>query len=259
MTAIQKIIITLALTATVGTAGYQARQAYQLREHANAIRRQQAPLLDQIQQLQEELSKTTNHLASLLAENQQWKSNFGAAEIQRLQAELTQLQGAKAKTQSDPDQPVLDYWLNRVNQLKQYVEQHPDQGIPEFKFVTDREWLLIAAPEEPSSGWGAVLEDLKPQAEVRFAQTVEQALQNYAQANGGQFPSDLSQLQPYCNSNVEDILQQRYEIKPATILPASSGNAQHIKTDWVIAGKQPIASNSGDHIAIYTSGYSYFW
>jgi hypothetical protein len=103
------------------------------------------------------------------------------------------------------------------------------------------------------------MEDLKCQAADRFATVVQISLQKYSVANGGQFPSDLSQLLPYCGAGVEDILQQRYEIRPASALPASSVKDQDMKTDWVIAGKEPIASYTANHIAIYTNGYTYFW
>ena len=259
MTAIQKIFITLTLTAAIGTGGSEARQSLRLREQARAIRQQQAPLVQQIEQLQREVNEATNRLASVLAENQEWNSNSIMAEIQNLKARVAGLQVTEARAEPAPGDPALNSWLNRVDQLKQYVGQHPDLGIPEFKFLTPREWLLITAPEGPVSDWNAAAQDLKPQAEYRFAEVVEKILQNYAQANGGKFPGDLSQLQPYCDAEVEDILQQRYEIKPASILPASSVKEQHIRTDWVIAGKDPMVSNSGNHIAIYTNGYSFFW
>lgn len=259
MITLQKIFIALALAATAAAGGYEAHQTFRLREQAQAIRHAQAPLVEQIRNLQSECDEATNRLASLLAENQQLQSSFNPAEIQRLHAEVARLQATEAQTKNDPDEPALDSWLNRVNQLKQYVEQHPNQGIPEFKFLTAREWLLIAAPQNPVSDWGTVMQDLKMQAEARFAEIVERVLQKYSHANGGQFPSDLSQLQPYCEADVEDILQRRYEIKPARILPASSVKSQDIKTDWVIAGKDTVSSNTADHIAIYTNGYTYFW
>lgn len=259
MTVLQKISITLALSGAIGAGGYEGYQTFRLREQAQAIRQQQAPLFEQIHRLQQERDETMNRLASLLSENQQWKSNSQVVEIQRLRAEVRRLQATQSETESDPDESAVDSWLNRVNRLKEYVRQHPDQGIPEFKFLTAREWLLIAAPEGPVSDRDAVMQDLKVQAEPRFAEVVQQVLQRYAQANGGQFPSDLAQLQPYCDADIEDILQQRYEIKPASILPASSVKDQRIKTDWVIAGKDPVASNTADHIAIYTNGYTYFW
>lgn len=257
MSAIQKIFIALALTAAVGTGGYEAHQTFRLRERERAIRQQQAPLVHQVEQLERELNEATNRLASMSEENQQWNPNSIGAEIQKLKARAAQLQATRAQTKSEPGEPTLNSWLNRVGQLKRYLEQHPDQGIPEFKFLTDREWLLVTAPEGPSPDWNDAIQGLKMQAEPRFAGVVEKALQNYAQANGGQFPGDLSQLQPDCDADVEDILQERYDIKPASILPARDVKALNVKTDWVIAGKEPMAPNTG-HIAIYINGYTYW-
>jgi hypothetical protein len=259
MTMLQKTLIALALTAAIGTGSYEARQTFQLREQVQGIQQQQAPLVEQIQQLQHERDEATNRLALLLAQNEQLKSNTNTAELLRLRVEVTRLEATESKTENDPAKAVENSWLNRVNQLKQYAEQHPNETIPEFQFLTDREWLLIAAPDRSGTNLGDAMEDLKSQAETRFAEVVQNALKKYSQATIGQFPGNLSQLQPYCDTSVENILQQRYEIQPASVLPASSVKVQDIKTDWVIAGKEPIASNTANHIAIYTDGYTYFW
>src|ERR1700722_20264561 len=110
MITIQKIFILLALTATAGAATYEARQASLLPERADCIRNQQAPLLATIKQLQEKLNEATNGLASILAENQDWKSNFDAAEIQRLKAKLAGLQAAKSDTTQNPEEAELNAW-----------------------------------------------------------------------------------------------------------------------------------------------------
>jgi len=45
---------------------------------------------------------------------------------------------------TNPAEHVAKSWLSRVDQLKQYVADHPAEKIPEFKFLTDREWLMVA-------------------------------------------------------------------------------------------------------------------
>jgi hypothetical protein len=57
---------------------------------------------------------------------------------------------------------------------------------------------------------------LRSTGEFKFITTfLNPALTQYAQANNGQFPTDLSQLQPYFPSPVEDAILQRWEIAPA--------------------------------------------
>src|SRR5215212_10189574 len=41
---------------------------------------------------------------------------------------------------------------------------------------------------------------------------LQSALRDYAQANGGQLPADLSQLKPYFQAPVDDALLQRYAL-----------------------------------------------
>jgi len=251
--------IILALIAAMATGGYEAHQVSRLRGQAGSIRQQQAPVLAEIRRLQRERDDAAARLDSLQAENARLKSRSTAAELQQLRADMVRLQATEIQKQNDPSESAVDSWLEKVDQLKQYVAQHPDAGIPEFQYLTDREWLLLAVPGHPEADSGSVLQDLKSQAIVQFALIAQNALQKYSTANDGQFPGDFAMLKPYCDSSTFNILQSRYEIKPASVLPESSVKFQDIKTSWVIAGKEPVASNTANHIAIYTNGYAYFW
>jgi RNA polymerase sigma factor (sigma-70 family) len=259
MTTLQKALVTTALVATVSAGVFEAHQNFQLREQNQTLQQQQAPLAEQLAQLQRERNDTTNQLASLLTENAQLKSNSNENELLKLRGEVTRLKAAETHRQNDPMEVMADSWIKRVDKFKQYVEQHPSDGIPEFQFLTDREWLSVVEPSYGESNFKEQMELLKSQAIGRFAGLMQGVLRKYAQANNGQFPSDLSQLESYCDPNVEAILQQRYEIKPSSILPPSTVKDLNIKTDWVIAGKQPVASNTADYVAIWADGESYFW
>jgi hypothetical protein len=259
MTTLQKTFIALTLAATIGTASYEAHQTSQLLEQIQLLQHQQAPLLEQIEKLQKQCDDAAKRASLLLEENAELRSGSHSEEIQKLRGEVARLEAVVAKNETNSTTPAVNTWLERVNQLKQYADQHPDESSPEFNFLTDREWLIVVDPEDKPIDFSDAMLALKSQAAGRFAQIVQAALQKYSLANNGQFPGDLSQLQPYCDAEVEEILQQRYEIKPASILPADSVRELNIKTDWVIAGKESVASNTADHIAIYPGGNSYFW
>lgn len=70
---------------------YEARQAAQLREQNQTLQQQQAPLAEQIQQLQHERDDATNRLAGLLAENERLKSGQDKIELLKLRGEATRL------------------------------------------------------------------------------------------------------------------------------------------------------------------------
>jgi RNA polymerase sigma factor (sigma-70 family) len=64
MTALQKTLITATLTLAVGTGIYQARQTSRLRDQVQTLRQQQAPLAEQIQQLEQERDEAVKRLAA---------------------------------------------------------------------------------------------------------------------------------------------------------------------------------------------------
>jgi len=228
MTALQKTIVGAALIAAVGTGVYEARQASQLHEQVRMLQQQQAPLPEQIQELQHARDDATNRLAGLLAENAQLESTSNENELLKLRSEVTQLQNQA----TDPTAVAAKNWLDRANQLKQWSEQHPDATIPEFQFLTKQDWLDAARSElNTDADYRRALSSLRGAAENKFASMLHQALGKYMQANSGQFPTDLSQLQSYFDSPVDDDILQRWEIAPASTVPNIGVGGPNIITE----------------------------
>jgi RNA polymerase sigma factor (sigma-70 family) len=258
MTTIQKILVTVTIATTLGMGIYEATQAATLRNQIQALQ-QQPSLAGQIQQLLRERDDVTNRLAGLLAENEQLKSSSDENELLKLRAEVTRLENAGPQNKNDSIKSAATSWLGRVSQIKDYLEQHPDEKIPEFQYLTDQGWLGAVDPsmtgfKKQSDYYRNAVDSLKFSAEDYFGSFIQIALHKYSDANKGQFPTDLSQLQPYCDPNVEDMLRQLYEIKPAGILPANQVKALNIKTDWVVTRKQRVIPNSTSRSAYFADG-----
>ena len=101
MTTLQKTIITTALAVAVGTGIYEARQAANARAEDTNAQQQQAPLTEQIQQLQRERDETARQLASLREDNERLNRDTG--ELLRLRGEIGQLRNAvRAKVELNP-------------------------------------------------------------------------------------------------------------------------------------------------------------
>ncbi len=257
MTTLQKTIITAVLTAVAGTGIFEAHQASQLREQNQMLQQQQAPLAEQIQQLQRERNDATNRLASLLAENQHLKENPNQNELLKLRGEVTRLQNADNQRENDPTLTMAKSWLNRIDEFKKYVEQHPNDSVPEVQVLSENEWLSATDPwNQGGTNYGSELELLRGRAVVSFSLQVQSALSLYAQANNGNSPTTLSQLQPYCEPSVEDILQQEYEVKPVNILSADLIERFKIKSDWVIARKEVLnPGGPSNEKAVISAGF----
>ena len=108
MTTLQKAIIGAALVAAVGTGIYEARQATIARAEVETLKRQHAPLVEQIQRLQRGLDDATNRVSSLTAELASTKKNN--LELLKLRSEVgtlrTQLADARSTTPQSK-QPLL--------------------------------------------------------------------------------------------------------------------------------------------------------
>jgi RNA polymerase sigma factor (sigma-70 family) len=93
MTTLQKTVVTVALTASVGTGLFEARQAAALRTQIHTLQ-QATPQVEPLEQWQREQRDLTRKLAALRAENQ--RLNRTAAELLKLRAEVTLLRDQKS-------------------------------------------------------------------------------------------------------------------------------------------------------------------
>jgi RNA polymerase sigma factor (sigma-70 family) len=100
VTTLQKITVTAALTVTIGAGIFEARQAHEARTEAARLQAQQAPMQEQIQKLQNDLSNATTTMAGLkedFAKNQ--KDN---SELLKLRGEIGVLKNQLAAVKSEP-------------------------------------------------------------------------------------------------------------------------------------------------------------
>ena len=267
MTTLQKAILGTTLAVAVGTGLYEAREASNLRNQVQTLRQQQVPLAGQLQQVQRERDGASRQLTASRDENE--RLNRNAIELLRLRGEVARLRSdARALTPTAPVAASMDSaaksWLNRVDQLKNYIELNPNVGIPEFQFLTDREWLVVADAGletehfQKESDYDHAMQSLRIQAEMRFGQLVGSALRKFSAANSDRFPNSPSQLELYCEPTIGETLREHYEIKPASILPESVRQNIPLKFDWFVTRKQRINSNSTSRLAIHNGGNAYW-
>jgi hypothetical protein len=150
-----------------------------------------------------------------------------------------------------------------VNLLKQKLDEWPNLRIPELQYVTDRDWLDAANDTENLASdkdyhWD--LRQLLGAGEDHFGSMAMSALQKYANANNQQFPTNLSQLEPYFDPPVDDAILQRYEIVPAKTIRSANSIEQYKNTEWLIAQKMPDDENYGTNDSrevIGVNGYGF--
>ena len=136
MTALQKTIIGTALVAAVGTGVFEAHQASQLRDQVQTLQQKQAPLAEQIQQLQRERDDATNRVAGLLVENSRLRSNSSESELLKLRAEVTRLKTIQATAKPSSKQAKPEGYLT-MDQLR-----FSGYGTPQAAFESMR-WAAV--------------------------------------------------------------------------------------------------------------------
>jgi hypothetical protein len=206
-------------------------------------------------------------VAGLLLENKRLKSDPDELELLRLRGEIGRLKdGESRKQKNQATELAAKTWLDKVNQLKTYMDQHPEKKMPEFQYLTFTRWLSAAEAgdglpqnlKDTDEYYRSLVESLRQDAEVDFGAKIQNALKEYAQANRGQFPEVLSELKPYCEPDVAEILQQNYEIKPASIVPPDQRKELNIKSDWIIVRKHRSVANSTSRAAYFTDGFAWW-
>jgi RNA polymerase sigma factor (sigma-70 family) len=103
MTTLQKTVVGAAVTFLAAAGGWETLLVSRLREQNQGLRQQQAPLAEQIQQLQREKDEAANRLSSLADEIQRVRGN--SAELLRLRGEVGRLRQQEASRPS-PAQAV---------------------------------------------------------------------------------------------------------------------------------------------------------
>src|SRR5215831_16825770 len=107
MTALQKSLVILTIAAAFGFGIYEGRKASKLRQEVQMLQQQQAPLAEQVDQLQRSKETAAAQLAAAQQEIDQLRQR--AAEVPRLRGEVSRLQGLKERpAQPAPAAPADD-------------------------------------------------------------------------------------------------------------------------------------------------------
>lgn len=211
MTTLQKAVIGATLAAAMGTGLYEARRAAALQEQVQTLK-QSPPVVKQNDEAPAEL-------AALRAENEKLRRE--AADVVRLRGEVVRLRD-NAPHSGDSTSLAAKSWLARVNQLKDKLQQTPQARIPEFKYLTEQDWLAAAQGDlNTDEDYRKAFSGLRNAAESAFMSTaLNPAVRQYEQANNGQFPTEIFQLQPYFDPPADDSILQRWQVAPASTVPS---------------------------------------
>jgi RNA polymerase sigma factor (sigma-70 family) len=198
MTKLQTAVVGAVVLAGVATplaVQYQANA--RLREREEALHQQ----TDRAAQLESENQRLSNQIAVVTTPTDP------SGEVLRLRGELARLRAdseelTRMKAAAQKKDPA-----NRASLIRQRLDQMPEKKIPELQFLNDAEWQQVASiPDnlETDEDFLVAFSRARQRAKDLFVHWLGQALHNYAKANDGMLPTDLSQLKPYFTPPVYD-------------------------------------------------------
>ncbi len=235
---------------------------------------QQAALLDQWSAENEQLSNIVAQAESSqslsdarLTELMKLRNEFGKLRqtlqemdelrhrIHRLRARLQDAAKEKEEGRHDYTALLADEMpqrQERVARLRQWLEEMPEEKIPELQFLSEDDWIAeVDDPLVTDDDYRSAMTRLRDSADAEFAPRAFAALQQYARVNNGQFPTDLAQLNPYFESSIDNAILQRFEIVPTKSLVSSLAE---LGGDWLITQKAPVNTEDA-RLAISLTGF----
>jgi hypothetical protein len=159
-------------------------------------------------------------------------------EVGRLRTDVRNYTKIAAFREEIDQLPLEKVWPARVNRLKQWLQEHPSEKIPEVDRLPETSWLnsIHNIPVENDEECRRAMGVVRANAEGSTLTALQKALHQYAEGNGGQFPTDLSQLKPFFDPPMDDEVLGRYTILPAINLVSELRPGG----DWVITEKAPV-------------------
>lgn len=230
----------------------ETRQATALAEENSSFKKASRESVDRLStQEAAELAKLRNEISQ--NRNKLKETNRLAREIGRLHAALE-----NTALEENADNPTallveeIPIRLQRLKQLKQWLEENPDEKIRELALLSEDSWIRSAdrqrVTDEEMQTWMVAQ---RANAEVKFAKMAFNALKDYA-ANNNQFPADLAELLPYLKVHADPAMLDRYEIVPASSLPKF---LRERGEDWVITQKAAVNEQYDARVAIGLAGH----
>ncbi|MGD0059216.1 MAG: hypothetical protein ABSD58_07335 [Verrucomicrobiia bacterium] len=230
---------------------WRAQQQALLRQAAvlDQLSAENARLSNMIVQAESSQSLSNAQLASLTkSRNEFGQLQQTLQEIEQLRRQIQRLRDRLQDAAREEQEGHDDYTAllademprrqARVARLRQWLDEMPGEKIPELQFLSEDDWIrVVDDPLVTDDDYRSAASRLRADADLEFGRRALPALQQYVQVNNGQFPTDLSQLNPYFESPIDDAILQRYEIVPTNSVVSSLAN---LGGDELITEKAPI-------------------
>lgn len=138
----------------------------------------------------------------------------------------------------------------RVGALKETLQRLPEQPIPQLIYATEVDWYAaVEGPLESAEDFRNAMALLRNSAYARFGALLQPALKEYMQANGGRFPPEALQVQPFFTAAVDPAALQNVRV-----VPASSIKNVRMSGEWAITQAELVDARFDARVVIGPKG-----
>ncbi len=236
MTTTQKILVSTALAAAIGTGVYEWTQNNALQAELRQWQSKFQPLVDANDQLRRDQQDWQKHLLAAQQEAEQARRQI--TELAKLRGDVARLRESERELTAKLNDTggEMKSWLDRVDVLKKRLAEKPEYNIPELQLATERDWLDAAHDKlDTEKDVRSALSRLRRIVEGKFAGRLVKILKQYMEANHGNYPATIADLQAFCQSPIDIAAFERYEIvTPKTL---ASGK---VTGEWIVTQKAAV-------------------
>lgn len=248
------VLAALILAGVVAPLAVVQQARADLRRLADSLRQQAG----QLAELQQEHARLANLAAGAGAASIGTNHDPQANEVLRLRGEIGVLNArlrdlrAGATNGSLTREAMLaamrQAFSDRVGRLKGLFAANPSMAVPELSYLSESKWLDLTFVVHPDSDPDnrRAMSNIRSRAQGEFAMMMSQALQEYGQSHGGQFPAAVSDLAPYFKTPVDDAVLQDWIILPTSRLSTS----MQVRGKRVITQKGPVDADLDQRLVV---------
>jgi hypothetical protein len=160
--------------------------------------------------------------------------------LKSLEDGLTKLeQGGNADEENtEEEENALTVWFDKIEKIKDFVKNNPKYAIPEFKYLTDQQWLAATGGQmETEADYRIAAAKLRQSAIINAAGVFHQAFLDFSKAHTGNPPQNYADIQQYLPTDFD---YSRYaEIQPGEY-PPGAAPSEGVSDPYIIKDIGPV-------------------